>query len=449
MSYRRILLAAIGGAVAATAWLLRPALAPDWSAAEVSQIESLWIERLPAPPADPTNAVADDPRAAAFGHTLFFDTRFSANQAISCATCHQPILHFTDGLKKGVALGMSRRNTPSIVGAAYSPWLYWDGRRDSLWSQALSPLEDPNEHGSNRMQIVRTVRESASLRSPYEEIFGPLPDFTDSRRFPNAAAPGINAELNAAWRSMTNADRASVDRAFANIGKALAAYERRLVPAPARFDRYAAAVVAGDVSMQRETMTAQEAFGLRLFIGKARCTECHNGPLFTNNEFHNTGILSAPGDLPDRGRAEGLRQVRADPFNCAGPFSDAAEPYCAELKFAREGIELIGAVRTPSLRNLQHTAPFMHRGQLATLPEVVEHYDEAPLAMIGHNEAKPLSLSARERSALVAFLQTLFSSPGADERWLTSPQSAVSPQTPAAAEASRLSRADYAGVSQR
>ena len=238
---------------------------------------------------------------------------------------------------------MSKRNTPSIVGTAYSPWLYWDGRRDSLWSQALSPLEDPNEHGSDRIHIVRTVQEAADLRRRYEDVFGPMPDFSDRRRFPDRAAPGIDAEHTAAWQSMTAADRTTVNRVFSNLGKALAAYERQLLPAPARFDQYAAAVAKGDESAQRATLSAEEAFGLRLFIGKARCTECHNGPLFTNNEFHNTGILSAPGDLPDRGRAEGLRLVREDPFNCSGAYSDAPEPYCAELEFAREGIELIGA----------------------------------------------------------------------------------------------------------
>lgn len=449
MSYRRILLAAAFGALAATIWMWRPAQAPNWSPDEISQIESLWIENLPPPPADPTNAVADDARAAELGHALFFDTRFSANRAIACATCHQPIRHFSDGLRKGVALGMSKRNTPSVVGTAYSPWLYWDGRRDSLWSQALSPLEDPNEHGSNRMQIVRTVSEAADLRRRYEHVFGPLPDFSDGRRFPDNAAPGVHSELDAAWQSMTDADRTTVNGVFTNLGKALAAYERQLMPAPARFDRYAAAVAKGDKPAQRDAMSAQEAFGLRLFIGKARCTECHNGPLFTNNEFHNTGILSAPGDLPDRGRAEGLRLVRADPFNCAGAYSDAEAPYCAELEFAREGSELIGAVRTPSLRNLQNTAPFMHRGQLATLLEVVEHYDEAPLAMIGHNEAKPLSLSGRERRAMVAFLQTLFSAPAADERWMTAPAAAADRQRPAATGVPQVSRDHSAAVTEQ
>ena len=135
--------------------------------------------------------------------------------------------------------------------------------------------------------------------------------------------------------------------------------------------------------------------------------QCHNGPLFTNNEFHNTGVLNAVGEVPDKGRAAGLTEVLQDPFNCRGRFNDDETPRCDELDFARSGPELIGAVRTPSLRNLDGTAPFMHKGQLETLAAVLEHYNEAPDAMIGHNEAEPLGLSERELRQLEAFLLTL------------------------------------------
>lgn len=413
-------IAAALAAVLVLAWEFRPASDPVWTSDELRQIESLWIGSLQPLPADPTNAVADDPRAAEFGHALFFDGRLSANGAISCATCHQPVRDFTDGLKTAVAIGRSRRNTPSVVGAAHSPWYYWDGRKDSLWSQALSPLEDPNEHGSNRMHVVRVVYSDPAYRERYEQLFGPMPDFADAR-FPVDAAPGGDVELNAAWTSLTVDDQTAVDRAFANIGKSIAAYERKLMPGTTRFDTYAAAVLGDDRRTRAAAITPDEASGLRIFIGKARCIECHNGPLFTNNEFHNTGILSSPGELPDRGRVDGLRQVKTDPFNCLGSHSDAGNIECAELEFAREGVELIGSLRTPSLRNLRHGAPFMHRGQLASLEEVIDHYDRAPLAMIGHNEAKPLSLSRRERSQLLAFLGTLFAAPAVEDRFLAPP----------------------------
>src|SRR5690606_16016170 len=160
----------------------------------------------------------------------------------------------------------------------------------------------------------------------------------------------------------------------ANLGKAIAAYERLLVPGSSRFDTYVEAVLAGDETAADDALGKDEVLGLRLFIGEARCVECHNGPLFTNFEFHNTAALSAPGELPDRGRSDGLRALRADPFNCLGEFSDAGPHDCQELRYVREGVELIGAQRTPSLRNLAGTAPFLHKGQLATLMEVLEHY---------------------------------------------------------------------------
>ncbi len=378
-----------------------------WSEDEVGELRSLWLNSLAPLPPDPSNAIADDPRAAQLGEKLFLDSRFSANGAISCATCHQPIRGFTDGLPKGQAIGTSRRNTPSIVGTAYSPWLYWDGRRDSQWSQALSPLEDPNEHGSNRMHVVRVIASDEHYSAEYEALFGGRPDLDDLQRFPRAAAPGPNPEWDRAWQSMTDADRSVINRAFANVGKIIAAFERTLLPAPTRLDDYITAIVADDAPAARLLLNDNEVRGLRLFIGEAGCTQCHNGPLLTNNEFHNTGVLSAPTETPDKGRAMGVRQVLEDPFNCLGAYSDDPERRCAELEFARTGPELIGAMRTPSLRNLRDTAPFMHKGQMSSMVEVLEHYNDAAEAMIGHNEAKPLSLSRRELHQLEAFLATL------------------------------------------
>jgi cytochrome c peroxidase len=135
--------------------------------------------------------------------------------------------------------------------------------------------------------------------------------------------------------------------------------------------------------------------------------QCHNGPLLSNHEFHNTAVISFPGDVPDKGRVIGVQEVLANEFNCLGEYSDDHEHRCAELQFVRTGPELIGAFKTPSLRNLDNTAPFMHKGQIPTLAAVLRHYNEAPDAMIGHNEAKPLGLSARQLQQLEAFLLTL------------------------------------------
>jgi cytochrome c peroxidase len=366
-------------AVAAGAWHFRPLSPAPWTDAEIEILRSLWLGSLPPLPPDPTNAVADDPRAADLGQQLFFDTRMSANGAVSCASCHQPERRFTDGLPKGQGVASSKRNTRSIVGVAYSPWLYWDGRKDSLWSQALAPLEDPNEHGSDRVKVVELVTQNPEYREDYESLFG-------------AFAP---AEVDA------------IDAAFANVGKTIAAFERLLMPSPSRFDDYISALLDGNESEQAAALTTDEILGLQLFIGEAGCTQCHNGPLLTNNEFHNTGVISFPGEVPDKGRVAGVREVRLDPFNCAGDFSDDAEVVCTELEYARTGPELIGAFRTPSLRNLENTDPYMHKGQFNTLAETLRHYNEAPLAMIGHNEAKPLGLSGRKLQQIEAFLGSL------------------------------------------
>lgn len=416
--------AGLAGLALLCTWLILAYWPPGpWTEAEKNLIRNLWLGSLPPLPVDPSNAVAANPGAAELGHALFFDTRLSANNQISCAFCHRPDMRFTDGMDKARALGQSRRNTPSIVGQAYSPWQYWDGRRDSLWSQALSPLEDPQEQGSNRMRIARLVTTDEDYADRYRTVFGELPDFSDTTRYPDDAGPGLKPDWDAAWQTMADADRDLVNRTFANVGKAIAAYEARLMPAPSRFDAYAAAVLGESDADADALLSANEQKGLRLFIGKGRCMECHNGPLFTNNEFHNTGILSYPGDLPDRGRIDGVREVRANPFNCLGDYSDAAPAQCQELIHARDGVELIGAMKTPSLRNLLGTAPYMHKGQIATLEDAIEHYNDAPFAMIGHNEAEnPLGLLPFERQQLKAFLDTLVAPIAVEQHWLRAPQ---------------------------
>lgn len=421
-------IAAIGLAVtlAGAAWFfLRPAVQPVWTDHELDMMESLWIANLPPLPPDPSNAVADDPLAARFGHRLFFDPRLSGNGEFACSSCHQPERRFTDGRLTGAALGDSERNTPSIVGTAYSPWLYWDGRKDSQWSQALSPLEDPNEQGGNRVALARLVDGDPEYRRAYTELFGILPDLSDADRVPAAAGPIPGTFLETAWNAMDPADREAITRVFVNIGKAIAAYERLLVPGPSRFDRYIEAISRGDALQAGAILNADEATGLRLFMGKARCIECHNGPLLTNNEFHNTGIMSAAGKIPDRGRIDGIRQARDDPFNCLTDFSDDPLKDCAELRFARTGAEVVGALRTPSLRNLQGTAPYSHQGQTPSLERMMLHYDRAPLSIIGHNEAKPLGLSRRERAQLEAFLATLDAPLVTAPQWLSPPAESV------------------------
>jgi cytochrome c peroxidase len=185
-----------------------------------------------------------------------------------------------------------------------------------------------------------------------------------------------------------------------------------LLPQPARFDRYVAALDAagnlrGDAD-EDSRLSAAELAGLRLFIGKGQCINCHNGPLLTNFEFHNTGVPGVPGLPLDSGRRTGLAALQASDFTCLGRYSDAAPPECGEIRFLDAGSPTAdGSFRTPTLRNVAATAPYMHGGQYATLRAAIEHYSRGGYALIGHNELVPLNLSEREIGELAAFLATL------------------------------------------
>ncbi|HHY48966.1 MAG TPA: methylamine utilization protein [Alphaproteobacteria bacterium] len=403
----RILVPSLRAAAAVAAVLLAAPFvageaAPAWSEDQKQLIISLSLSALPKLPPDPSNRVADDPAAAALGEALFSDARFSGNGKVACASCHVAASQFQDNRPRGLGMGETARRTMPLAGTAYSPWLFWDGRKDSQWSQALGPLESPVEHGGDRTQYAHLI--AANYAVPYEALFGPLPDLAN---LPPHAAPEGTPEAVAAWGAMSEAERDAVNRIFSNIGKAIAAFERTIMPPGTRFDRYAAALAQGAEPAGDARLTEQELAGLRLFIDKAECTRCHNGPLLTDMHFHNTGIPMA-GSEPDLGRALGAKQVQADPFNCLGPYSDADPKACLELKYmVAEGEELVGAFKPPSLRGVAQRAPYMNAGQVSSLAEVLDHYNRAPAAPVGHSELDPLHLSPDELAALEAFLRTL------------------------------------------
>jgi cytochrome c peroxidase len=375
-----------------------------WTPQERALLHSLSLASLGPLPADPSNRFADDSAAARLGHRLFFDARMSGTGTVSCATCHMPEREFQDGRALAEGVGTATRRTMPVAGTAHSAWQFWDGRADSQWAQALGPLESPVEHGGDRTQYAHLV--AAEHRETYEAVFGPLPDLAD---LPRHAGPVADTAKAAAWLRIPAARREDVSRVYANIGKAIAAYERRIGFAPARFDRYVEAELAGRPHSPESALSRDEEAGLRLFIGKGSCVNCHNGALLTDNHFHNTGVpFSATALPPDSGRAAGVRQALAGEFSCASRYSDARPADCQELRFAvTEGEELLRAYKTPSLRNVAERAPYMHAGQLASLADVVAHYSRAPAAPFGHSELKPLRLSAREQQQLAAFLRTL------------------------------------------
>ena len=377
-----------------------------WSAGERATLRSLSLESLGPVPPDPSNRYADDSSAAQLGHRLFFDTRLSANGKVSCASCHLPARDFQDGKPLAEGVGTTSRRTMPVAGTAYSPWQFWDGRADSQWSQALGPLESPSS----------TAVTGRSTRTSWPPIIAMHTKwcseaFPISRDAPAHAGPVADAARAAAWKRISASGRDDITRVYANIGKAIAAYERRIGFAPSRFDRYVEAELAGRTHTSADAFSSEEERGLRLFIGKANCSNCHNGALLTDNHFHNTGVPVSATALPvDSGRATGGRQAVASEFNCTSRYSDAKPEDCDELRFAvTEGEELVRAYKTPSLRGVAERAPYMHAGQLATLADVVAHYDRAPAAPFGHSELKPLRLTADERRQLEAFLRTLSS----------------------------------------
>lgn len=367
---------------------------PEWTEDQLSVLQSLWLRNLPPLPSAESNRIAYDIHAAKFGQQLFFDQRLSANGSVACATCHQPQHYFTDGLPQAVGIDKSDRNTMTVVGAAYSPWFFWDGRKDSLWSQALGPLENPKEHGSSRQAVADLIASDPAYRRQYQSVFDSIPD--------NHTEDG----------TLTT---------FVNAGKAIAAYERRLLPGTSRFDNYVDYLVNHTEYSPQELLNADEIAGLQLFIDKAQCINCHNGPLFSNFSFHNNGVLPFPGTVPAMGRVDAVDVVRADPFNCLGVFNKAKEKHCDELQFAKTGDTLIGAQKTPSLRTLNGTEPYMHEGQLADLKAVLRHYNKADKALVGHNETNPLNLSQRQLNQLEQFLQSLQAPIAAKPQWLQAP----------------------------
>jgi len=262
---------------------------------------------MPVPEANPLT-----PQKIALGRKLFFDKRLSRDGTLSCGTCHDPKLEFSDGRKvaRGIDGQGGTRSAPAIVNRGYGRTFFWDGRSKTLEQQALEPILNPKELGMTEALV-------------------------ESRT-------GLK---------------------IAKVTAALASYVRTIRSGDSRFDRYAAG--------KSGALNEQEKAGLALFRGKARCSACHAGPNFSDENFHNTGIAWKDGRLSDDGAGEGKFKV-------------------------------------PTLREVARTAPYMHDGSIATLEDVVEYYDRGGNVNPGLDEdLHALHLVAEERRALVAFLRSL------------------------------------------
>lgn len=288
---------------------------------------------VPTPPATfilPAAAAPGNPARVALGQALFHDTRLSGDGSMACATCHQAELGFADGRVKAAGIGGRSlpRHTPSLWNVAAAPRLMVDGRAASLEAQALMPMANPAEMGADPERAAAALDRDPAMRVRFA-----------------AAFPG----------------RPAIDAAA--IAAAIAAYERTLVSGPARFDRWA----TGDAS----AMAPAAVRGFRLFAGRAGCSRCHSGPVFSDGAFHDVGLPDG-----DRGRGAITGKRRDD-----------------------------HGFRTPSLRDVGRSPPYMHDGSLPSLAAVVDHYAQGMVARRG--TPGRVALTAEERTDLVAFLESL------------------------------------------
>ena len=383
-----------------------------WSVAEIAVLKSLRLE-------EPENnqlatsgnveKLSQNTDARAIGKKLFFDSQLSKNNSISCSTCHQPDRNFTDGLSTSIGLEPLTRNAPTLVGSGAQRWFYWDGRRDSLWSQALVPMEAPAEMGNTRTRIAQYITQD--YLGEYETIFGSTPPLP--KGLPMEATPAGTAVQKTAWQSLPLNIRERINRIFSNTGKLIAAWEASLTHQPTRFDLFVDLLSEGNTSGAHEILNENERAGLKLFINnKTQCMNCHNSPLFTNHGFHNIGTgMSKNGDM-DFGRMIGSQMVLMDEFNCGSQYSDSQSNACRELKYSNEnghGSNTRGAFKVPTLRGLSRTAPFMHDGRFDSLEEVMDFYINPPAATNTMRHELPTlnHLTEEDKKNLIAFLNTL------------------------------------------
>lgn len=381
-----------------------PANSLHWSTQERSILEQFSLTQL-KPIKDPSNQYVNNIEAIKLGKQLFNEPLLSSNQKVSCSSCHTEDKHFTDN--KVVALGARSglRNTPTLLNTAQQNWFFWDGSKDSLWSQALSSIENPAEHHFNRVQLTHFIAENSRYETHYNVTFNtPLPSNNFISSLPKSAGPNGSLKELKAWKSLSKEQKTKVNLVAINLSKAIAAYVSTITFPPSRFDAFLEAILAGKDS---DALSRSEQNGLKLFISKkSGCANCHIGAIFSNKEFHNigTGIPAR-----DNGRSEVIDSVIRSPFNCLGKYSDAKPNECNELKFAATNKHaLSGAYKTPTLRGLSKTAPYMHDGRFDSLKDVLSYYASFNTTEKALSVDLPIiELTDKEQNDIVSFFMTL------------------------------------------
>jgi cytochrome c peroxidase len=391
---------------------------------------------LPSLPQDLSNSVEGSEAAAHLGQFLFFERRLSANGAFSCATCHRPDFNWTDGKELSEGAGTGFRRTLSLWNVAYNRWYFWDGRADSLWSQALKPIEGRTEMNGSRVRVAFLIRTDPDLRLAYTRIFGELPELSHLEEVRRSARPVLQDPTNPdelAWNEIAKRDQEDINRIFSNVGKALAAYERQIISRDAPFDTFVEGLKGHDIA-KLASISGSAKRGLKLFVGRGNCRLCHSGPLFSDEEFHNIRLPSLVSRAlpPDAGRFNGIDSLMKDEFNSAGAYSSGnTRVFSARLQAIRKGDHNWGEFKTPGLRNVAERSPYMHEGQFATLPDVLHYYSTLDQAVPPDHDQEqilaPLDLSEGEIADLVEFLKSLTGRP-LNEKLLRQPASPLLPE---------------------
>ena len=399
-----------------------------WSDAEWTKISSFGP--LASPPANPTNRYADSEAHARFGQKLWFEKRWAgpllvgddgSNGAlgalgevdkVACASCHMPDRWYSDFRSNpntvSIGAGTTGRNTPSMVNAVYYTWGNWAASHDQFWKQGANGPESKDNFNGTRLDFIHVIFDH--YRADYDAIYSVALDpaiGTDPSRYPPSGKPKAMAtDPDGPWELMAPADRVVVNTIMANCGKALEAYERKLISRNSPLDRY----IGGEYT----ALTQAQKNGLKLFISKAACDACHSGPTFTDQQFHNTGVVQMQ-DPMDMGQFSDIARLN-NTFNGAGLYSD--DPAAGAAKLASIGTqseEMRGKFRTKSLRHLTETAPYFHKGSMATLEDVVRFYNDGGGEEMfpGTKDPRlvPLNLSEQEIADLVAFLEALTGDP--------------------------------------
>jgi len=374
----------------------------EWTNLELNIIKSLSLNALKDKP-DPSNQVINNPLAIKFGKYLFNDTSLSQNGAVSCATCHLKGKGFTDN--KLVAMGARAgiRNTPTLLNVSQQNWFFWDGKKDSLWAQALSSIENPAEHNFSRTEMFHLLTTHPFYNKQYEEVFGEKLLSDELLGIPKIAGPNSHLDGLIRWKKIPKKQKKKINQVVANASKAIASYVSTIKSKSTRFDQFANEVVARGYS---SILTNSEKKGLKLFISqKTGCINCHSNPIFSNKDFHNigTGIPAK-----DNGRSEVIDAVIHDPFNCLGEFSDAKPEQCLELKYTKKDRHaLSGSFKTPTLRSISKTAPYMHDGRYKNLQEVLKHYANITKNKALETDLPIMNINKEEQDDLISFLLTL------------------------------------------